>query len=122
MIEQIELLAPKIHGLLNSKHARVTASVTSHDVTKGYGRGFTYNVKFEILIEQCLNCFETPYTEPSFDCRWHRFESRYMQIADAEASTLEKAIMKLEAAMVIRDERIIESRQPAPPPQPATGG
>lgn len=97
-LEQVFNLAPSISALINSKHARLTAAVTSHDVTGGYGRGFTFNLKLELLIQQCLTCCETEYSQPSFDCRWHRFETRFMQIADAEAPTLERALLKLERA------------------------
>lgn len=102
----ITAIAPGVSALLNSRHCRLTASITSHDVTKGYGRGFTFHLKLEMLIEQCLSCFETPQTQPNFDCKWHRFEMRFMQVADAEASTLEKALAKLESAMAIRDRQI----------------
>ena len=97
-LDQVVQLAPSISALINSKHARLTAAVTSHDVTGGYGRGFTFNLKLELLIEQCLTCCETSFSQPTFDCRWHRFESRFMQIADAEAPTLERALLKLERA------------------------
>ena len=96
-LEEITKSAPSIAALLNSKTARLTASMQSHDVTGGYGRGFTFHVKLEVLVEQCLFCFETSTSKPSFDCRWHRFESRFMQIADAEAPTFENAIRKLES-------------------------
>ena len=81
-----------------------TASA-GHFALNGYGRGLTFHLKIELLIEQCLHCFETSTGEPRFDCRWHRFEQRFMQIADAEAQTLEKALAKLESAMFIRDRR-----------------
>lgn len=97
-LEQVAELAPVISSLINSKHARLTAAVTSHDVVNGYGRGFTFNLKLELLLEQCLTCGETQFSQPSFDCRWHRFESRFMQVADAEAPTLERALLKLERA------------------------
>lgn len=98
-LEQVASLAPTIHYLLNTKTARITAAVASHDVTGGYGRGFTFHLKLELLVEQCLMCFETQWSAPSFDCRWHRLEKRFMQIADAEAVTLEKALAKIEAAI-----------------------
>lgn len=97
-LDQVAQLAPNVSAFINSKHARITAAVTSHDVVNGYGRGFTFNLKLELLIQQCLTCCETEYSQPSFDCRWHRFESRFMQIADAEAPTLERALLKLERA------------------------
>lgn len=56
-----------------------TAAVSSHDVTGGYGRGFTFYLKLELLVEQCLSCFETQWSQPTFDCRWHRFEKRYIR-------------------------------------------
>ena len=102
---QVAELAPTISNLLNSKTGRITAAVSSHDVTGGYGRGFTFYLKLELLVEQCLTCFETQFSAPTFDCRWHRFEKRFMQIADAEAPTLEKALRKLEAALAIRERR-----------------
>lgn len=106
-LEQVTNLAPSVSAFINSKHARLTAAVISHDVTGGYGRGFTFNLKLELLIQQCLNCCETEYSQPSFDCRWHRFETRFMQIADAEAPTLERALLKLErAASYKRPERM----------------
>lgn len=105
-LDQVAQLAPNISGLIQSKHARITAAVTSHDVVNGYGRGFTFNLKLELLVQQCLNCCETAFSQPTFDCRWHRYESRFMQVADAEAPTLEKALRKLEAAMFIREERM----------------
>jgi len=102
-LAQVRLLAPTIHNLLTSKSARITAAVTTHDVTGGYGRGFTFHLKLELLIEQCLTCFETQFSKPTFDCRWHRFEKRFMQIADAEAPALDKALVKLESAIQIRE-------------------
>ncbi len=102
-LEQVAELAPTISNLLNSKSGRITAAVTSHDVTGGYGRGFTFHLKLELLVEQCLSCFETQFSQPTLDCRWHRFEKRFMQIADAEAPTLEKALRKLETAIQIRE-------------------
>lgn len=105
-LDQVQSLAPSIFHLINSKVARITAAVASHDVTGGYGRGFTFHLKLELLIEQCLNCCETQFSQPHFDCRWHRFENRFMQIADAEAPTLEKALAKIEAAMRFREERM----------------
>ena len=107
-LDQVVQLAPSISALINSKHARLTAAVTSHDVTGGYGRGFTFNLKLELLIEQCLTCGETPYSSAVIDCHWHsKFEKRFMQIADAEAPTLEKALLKLErAASYDRPERM----------------
>jgi hypothetical protein len=104
-LEQVQQLAPSIFQFITAKHARITAAVTSHDVTMGYGRGFTFHLKLELLVEQCLTCFETPFTQ-SLDCRWHRFEKRFMQVADAEAPTLEKALVKLEAAMFTRERRM----------------
>lgn len=98
-LEQVAELAPVISSLINSKHARLTAAVTSHDVVNGYGRGFTFNLKLELLVEQCLTCGETPYSNAVIDCHWHsKFEKRFMQIADAEAPTLEMALLKLERA------------------------
>lgn len=94
-LTQVEQIAPSIHQLITKKHSRLTMSVTSHDVTGGYGSGFTFHLKLEMFIEQCMHCFETATSPPSFDCRWHKFEKRYMQIADAEAPTLEKALRKL---------------------------
>lgn len=105
LLAQVQALAPTIHNLFTTKTARITAAISSHDVTKGYGIGFTFHLKLELLIEQCLTCFETQYSEPRFDCRWHRFEIRFMQIADAEASTLDGALRKLESAMIIRERR-----------------
>ena len=105
-LEQVATLAPNIFHLLTSKTARITAAVASHDVTGGYGRGFTFHLKLELLIEQCLTCCETQFSQPSLNCRWHRFEKRFMQIADAEAPTLERALAKIEAAMFIREERM----------------
>jgi len=105
-LSQVALLAPGVAALLDSRHCRLTASVTSHDVTGGYGRGFTFHLKLEMLLEQCLSCFETPQTQPNFDCKWHCFERRFMQVADSEASTLEAALGKLEAAMTIRDRTV----------------
>lgn len=102
-LEQVAELAPTISTLLNSKTAKLTAAVSSHDAVNGYGRGFTFHLKLELLVEQCLTCFETQFSQPTFDCRWHRFEKRYMQIADAEAPTLEKALRKLETAIQIRE-------------------
>lgn len=63
----------------------------------------TARITLELLIEQCLTCFETQFSQPTLDCRWHRFEKRFMQVADAEAPTLEKALRKLESAMAIRE-------------------
>jgi hypothetical protein len=105
-LSQVSEFAPGVSALLASKHCRLTASIASHDVTNGYGKGFTFYLKLELLLEQCRGCFETPLTAPVFDCRWHRFETRFMQIADAEASTLEKALAKLESAMAIRDRMV----------------
>lgn len=105
-LHQVQNLAPNIFHLLNSKVARITAAIASHDVVNGYGRGFTFHLKLELLIEQCLSCCETQFSQPTFDCRWHRFEKRFMQVADAEAPTLEKALMKIEAAMIFREERM----------------
>lgn len=104
-LSQVQLLAPSIHQLITSKAARITAAITSHDVTGGYGRGFTFHLKLELLIEQCLTCFETATSAPRFDCRWHRFEKRFMQIADAEAPTLEKALRKLEVVSGMEERR-----------------
>ena len=106
-LEQVQELAPAISDLLNTKHARITAAVTSHDVTGGYGRGFTFHLKLELLIQQCRSCGETQFSAPRFDCPWHtrNMEARFMQIADAEAPTLEKALVKIEAAMAIRERR-----------------
>lgn len=101
-LAQVQAIAPMIFRQLNAQTARITASVQSHDVVNGYGRGFTFHLKFEILIEQCLTCCETQFSQPSFDCRWHRFESRFMQIADAEAPTLERALRKLESVAAFR--------------------
>jgi hypothetical protein len=103
LFDQIKVLAPTVHALVNSRQARITAAVTSHDVVNGYGRGFTFHLKIEILIEQCVTCSETQYTKPQFDCPSHRFERRFMQIADSEAPTLERAWVKLESAMTIRE-------------------
>jgi hypothetical protein len=103
-LAQVLQLAPTVHALISSNHARLTTAITSHDATGGYGRGFTFHLKLELLIEQCLTCFETATSAPQFDCRWHRFETRYMQIADAEAPTLEKALGKLNVVSV-REER-----------------
>lgn len=107
-LDQIAILAPAVSDLITSKHARVTVAITSHDVTGTYGRGFTFSVKLEILLEQCRSCGETQFSKPAFDCQWHdrSFEKRFMQIADTEAPTLEKALAKLNAAMHIRAERI----------------
>lgn len=104
-LSQVSALAPTVAQLINSKTGRITAAVTSHDVTGGYGRGFTFYLKLELLVEQCLSCFETQFSQPTFDCRWHRFEKRFMQVADAEAPTLEKALRKLEMALAIRERR-----------------
>lgn len=106
LLEQISKLAPTINQLLTGKTARITATISSHGVTGGYGRGFTFHLKFELLIEQCLNCFETQWSQPTLDCRWHRFEKRFMQIADAEASTLEAGLSKLESALQIRERTV----------------
>lgn len=97
LFAQVQQIAPTVAALLATRTARLTASMTSHDVTGGYGRGFTFHLKLEVLVEQCLTCFETQWSAPTFDCRWHRFEKRFMQIADAEAPTLENALRKLEA-------------------------
>jgi hypothetical protein len=70
-----------------------------------YGRGFTFHLKLEVLVEQCLTCFETQWSAPTFDCRWHRFEKRFMQTADAEAPTLENALRKLEAVSAMEQRR-----------------
>jgi len=104
-LAQVAELAPSIHNLITSKHARLRAAVTSHDVTLGYGRGFTFHLWLDVLVEQCLTCFETAASAPRFDCRWHRFEKRFMQIADAEAPTLEKALRKLDAASGLEEKR-----------------
>lgn len=104
-VAQVQSLAPSIHQLITNKAARLTAALTTHDVTGGYGRGFTFHLKLELLIEQCLTCFETATSRPSFNCRWHRFEKRFMQIADAEAPTLEKALRKLEAVSAMEQRR-----------------
>lgn len=101
-LQQVSVIAPSVHRLLQDRTARLTASISSHDVTGGYGRGFTFYLKLEILIEQCLTCCETQFSEPSLDCRWHRFEPRFMQIADAEAPTIEKALKKLDTAATYR--------------------
>ena len=101
-LAQVQAIAPTIYRQLTAQAARITASVQSHDVVNGYGRGFTFHLKFEILIEQCLTCYETQFSQPSFDCRWHRFESRFMQTADAEAPTLETALRKLESVVAFR--------------------
>lgn len=96
-LEQVAKLAPTVRHLLNTKTARITAAIASHDVTGGYGRGFTFHLKLELLVEQCLACAETQWSAPTLNCRWHRFEKRFMQIADAEAPTLERALAKIEA-------------------------
>lgn len=51
LFDQIKTLAPTVHALVNSRQARIAAAVTSHDVVNGYGRGFTFHLKIEILSE-----------------------------------------------------------------------
>lgn len=102
LFAQVRELAPSIHGLLNSRTARLRASLTSHDVTGGYGVGFTYVLFLDLLIEQCRTCGETQLSEPILECKYHRFDTRFMQIADAEAPTLEKALRKLDAVAALR--------------------
>ena len=94
-LPQVEKLAPNLHKILTSKHARLTIAVTSHDVTSTYGVAFTFYLKLELLIEQCKTCGETPESAPVLDCECHRFETQFMQVADTEAPTLEKGLLKL---------------------------
>lgn len=98
-LEQVAALAPTVFNLINSKHARITAAVTSHDAVNGYGRGFTFYLKLELYLEQCQLCGETQFSRPVLECYGHRVERRYMQIADAEGRTLERALVKLEMAL-----------------------
>jgi len=103
-LRQIQQVAPTVFNLLNSQVARITPAITSGDVVNGYGKRFVYHLKLEVLIKQCRNCGETQFSAPRFDCKFHnRADSRFMQIADAEAPTLEKALAKLEAALAIRE-------------------
>lgn len=102
LFAQVQQIAPSIYNLLTSRTARLRASLTSHDVTGGYGIGFTYTLWLDLMIEQCRMCGETPWSQPVLDCRGHRMETRFMQIADAEGPTLEKAMKKLEALAELR--------------------
>lgn len=103
--DQIQAIAPTVFDLLSRNVARVTSAITSSDVVNGYGKRFLYYLKLEILLKQCRHCGETQFSRPHFDCRWHErnMEARFMQIADAEGATLEGALRKLEAAMMIRE-------------------
>lgn len=105
--DQIQTIAPTVFDLLNRSVARVTSAITSGDVVNGYGKRFLYYLKLEILLKQCRNCGETQFSRPRFDCKWHNLaDHRFMQIADAEGSTLEKALQKLEAAIAIRERMV----------------
>lgn len=102
--DQIQETAPTVFDLLNRSVARITSAITSSDVTGGYGKRFLYYLKLEILLKQCRHCGETQFSRPRFDCRFHnQADARFMQIANAEGSTLEGALQKLEAAMSIRE-------------------
>jgi hypothetical protein len=99
LIQQVSRFAPTVSELIHSKHARLTSAITSHDVVNGYGFAFTFHLRLELFIEQCNQCGETQFSAPILDCDGHKMERRYMQIADAEGSSLEKALVKLEAAL-----------------------
>lgn len=103
LLTQVQRLAPSIHNLITTRPARITAAMTTHDVTGGYGRGITFYLKLEVLLEQCAHCGETPISDAVLECPRHRIERRFMQIADTEGPTIEKALRKLEAAMTTRE-------------------
>lgn len=105
-IGQVQQLAPSIYSLITTKSARVTSAMTTHDVVGGYGRSITFYLKLEILLEQCIYCGETPTSSPVLECGRHRMERRFMQVADTEAPTLEKALRKLEAAITAREKMV----------------
>lgn len=102
-LAQVQQLAPSVHSLITSQSARITSAMTTHDAVNGYGHGFTFHLKLEVFLEQCVNCGETPASRPVLECLRHRMERRYMQIADAEAPTLEKALRKLNSVIQIRE-------------------
>lgn len=102
LILQVANLAPTINNLLNSRTARLRASLTSHDVTSGYGHGFTVHLFLDLMIEQCRTCGETPWSAPVLECKYHRFDREFMQIADTEAPTLERALVKLDKLAELR--------------------
>lgn len=98
---QLPQIAPAIAEFLKTYPSTLKASITSGDVTGSYGVRMTIVIAAEVLIEQCPSCAETQFDAPTFDCRWHRFEKRWMQIADAEGSTTEKAMRNLDRVVAL---------------------
>lgn len=96
-LQQVADFAPTIYHFLNIRAGRITTALASHDVVNGYGSGFTFCLKFEVLIRQCRHCGTTPAASLTSRCLGHRFQARFMQIADAQAQSFEKALRHLEA-------------------------
>lgn len=96
-LQQVADFAPTIYHFLSTRAGRITTALSSHDVTGGYGHGFTFCLKFEVLIRQCRHCGTMPATSFTSRCLRHSFQARFMQIADAEGQTFEKALRHLEA-------------------------
>lgn len=89
---QLADVAPAISNLLKTYTARLRASVTSHDVEGGYGFAITYHVFAEIFIRKCKNCGEHEYSRPHFDCKGHRYESAWIEIASDEGKDIVEAL------------------------------
>ncbi len=95
-LSQVQTLAPSVYQLLTTSPSRLKASLASGDVLNTYGVSFTVVLTIKVLIEQCPSCAETQFNAPTFDCRWHRFQKRWMKIADAEGRTTENALKSLD--------------------------
>jgi hypothetical protein len=95
-LSQIQAFAPSVYQLLTTYPARLKVSLASGDVMNSYGVSFTIVLTVKVLIEQCPSCAETQFDAPTFDCRWHRFQKRWMKISDAEGRTTESALKNLD--------------------------
>lgn len=92
---QLSEVAPAVNSLLNGYTARIRSSVTSHDAVNGYGIGFTFHVFIEVLAKRCDFCQEDDFSEPHFDCRWHKFEPTWVLIADHEGRDTANALQSV---------------------------
>lgn len=94
--EDLKQIAPSLAELLSRHHARLTVSITSHDVTGGYGSTLSYYVLVEVLTELCNRCGETSWSKPQFDCSYHRFVVNWARVADSEGKSYEQALVSAE--------------------------
>ena len=91
---QLSDAAPAISKLLKTYPSRIRAHITTGDALNTYGVSIIFQIFVEVLMDHCKNCGETQFTAPNDDCRYHKFNKEWREVASGESKDGTEAALK----------------------------